>query len=220
MPSGDEVARIATANVVETAATDRSVAIGSRHAVARQGCRSSCSEGVRMVGKSMPTEVEWEFAARSGLPGATFVWGEVFAPNGKMVANTWQGEFPWQNLLNAGSIGTSPVKSSRQTATACTKWPATFGNGRATASGRSRPNTLVACLGTPRATLARGKSGPRSGGRPHPMLGDQGRLAPMRTRLLPALPARGPSERGGRNVNGPYRFPLRRPMTPRPVRTS
>ena len=61
------------------------------------------------VGKELPTEAEWEFAARGGLEGAVFAWGDEHFPEGKAAANTWQGEFPWQNLKLDGFEGTSPV---------------------------------------------------------------------------------------------------------------
>ncbi len=63
------------------------------------------------IGKSLPAEVEWEFAARGGLDGATYVWGDEFTPKGRHLANTWQGVFPWQNLKEDGYAGTSPVGS-------------------------------------------------------------------------------------------------------------
>jgi sulfatase modifying factor 1 len=63
------------------------------------------------AGKEIPTEAEWEFAARGGLEGAVFAWGDEHFPDGRPMANSWQGEFPWQNLKLDRFEGTSPVGS-------------------------------------------------------------------------------------------------------------
>lgn len=63
------------------------------------------------VGRELPTESEWEVAARGRLDGAVFAWGDEELPDGRVMANTWQGEFPWQNLRLDGFDRTSPVGS-------------------------------------------------------------------------------------------------------------
>jgi formylglycine-generating enzyme required for sulfatase activity len=80
------------------------------HPVVHVGHRDALAYA-QWAGKALPTEAEWEFAARGGLDDADYSWGNEFNPDGQVLANYWQGRFPWVNSRQDGEFRTTPVRS-------------------------------------------------------------------------------------------------------------
>ena len=165
-------------------------------------------------GKALPTRGGMGARRARRSRGAAYAWGDEFLPGDRHMANTWQGEFPWQNLQSDGYARTSPVDA----------FPAN-GYGLLDMIGNvwewttdwyvpRHPGEVIKACCTPQQSprTARDRelrSAPA--GDPHPPQGDQGRLAPLRAELLPQIPAGGALPGAGRHVHVSPRLPLHRP---------
>lgn len=81
-----------------------------------QVCYEDAAAYARWAGKRLPTEAEWEYAARGGKAAQKYYWGNELKPGGKWAANIFQGNFPYKNTIEDGFVSVAPVKSFKPNA--------------------------------------------------------------------------------------------------------
>ena len=168
------------------------------------------------AGKALPTEAEWEFAARGGLEAAEFCWGDAFIPDGRYMANTWQGPFPWRNFASDGFVGTAPVASYdpngyglNDMAGNVWEWTTDWYTAR-----HSDDADKPCCVpSNPRGGPIETQLRPPTTRRSNSPQGGQGRVFSVCAELLPALSPGRAAATDGRQRNEPYWLSLRRPKS-------
>ena len=160
----------------------------------------------KWAGKDLPTEAEWEFAARGGLDGAEFAWGDEFTPAGRHMANTWQGEFPRQNANADGFERTSPVTAFPPNGYGLYdmignvwEWTADWYSPKHQADAREG----LLHSEEPARRARRQQLRPPNDQRENSTEGHQRRLAFVRAELLPTLPAGCAPCGAGRHIHEP-----------------
>ena len=175
---------------------DSDVADRSDHPVV-QVAYPDAAAYARWAGRRLPSEAEWEYAARGGA-GTTYAWGDDEKPDGKPMANTWQGSFPYRNDGALGWVGTSPVAEFPPNGFGLfdmigNVWEWTTTEYSASPSARRATQILLCANGTRR---------------PDHRTDAQGWLAPVRPRVLPSVSALGALAAVAGHRDHPYRVPV------------